>query len=180
MHQNWSRVNLFNLVRMQRPNNGGKSFFQQKWAAKAETRAYHGKHLTKRQWQNIFRHSLKSVMPMNTRVLAASDGSEFAAGRGSGFDSSLTGGRRDRVPAVPYMNQTYAPMERRLDISIFRAMFASSALQARQFVVCGFVKVNGKKVRCASGGIRMGEGGKRGRARLMAVDALPAVHVEPR
>jgi len=44
------------------------------------------------------------------------------------------------------MNQTNAPMEARLDIAIFRAMFASSALQARQFVIHGFVKVNGKKM----------------------------------
>jgi predicted rRNA methylase YqxC with S4 and FtsJ domains len=37
-------------------------------------------------------------------------------------------------------------MERRLDIAIFRALFASSARQARQFVLHGAVTVNGKKV----------------------------------
>ena len=40
----------------------------------------------------------------------------------------------------------YAELERRLDTAIFRALFASSARQARQFVVHGYVKVNGKKV----------------------------------
>lgn len=40
----------------------------------------------------------------------------------------------------------YAPVERRLDTAIFRALFASSTRQARQFVVHGYVKVNGKKV----------------------------------
>lgn len=45
------------------------------------------------------------------------------------------------------MNMVYAELERRLDSAIFRAMFASSARQAREFVVHGYVKVNGKKVR---------------------------------
>jgi ribosomal protein S4 len=40
----------------------------------------------------------------------------------------------------------YYPLERRLDTAIFRALFASSVRQARQFVVHGLVKVNGKKV----------------------------------
>lgn len=44
------------------------------------------------------------------------------------------------------MQMTYAPLERRLDTAIFRAMFASSSRQARQFVIHGAVKVNGKQV----------------------------------
>ena len=44
------------------------------------------------------------------------------------------------------MNMVYAPTERRLDTAIFRALFASSTRQARQFVIRGDVKVNGKKV----------------------------------
>lgn len=48
---------------------------------------------------------------------------------------------------TPYMQMTYAPLERRLDTAIFRAMFASSTLQARQFCIHGAVTVNGKKVR---------------------------------
>jgi ribosomal protein S4 len=144
VRQNWSPVTLYNLTRLTKQRTAGRTFFQQKYAAKQETRKYHGEHLTKRQWQNIFKHSLKSVVPMNTRELASSDGSEYGAGRGSGLDGAAD--QLKRIPPVPYMNQTYAPMERRLDMAIFRAMFASSALQARQFVIHGFVKVNGKKV----------------------------------
>jgi ribosomal protein S4 len=48
---------------------------------------------------------------------------------------------------TPYMQMTYAPQERRLDLAVFRALFASSARQARQMVVHGAVKVNGVKVR---------------------------------
>lgn len=97
-------------------------------------------------------------MPLNARVLAGNDGSEQALGRGSGLDPGVeigggvlglvaqSQGGRNVSLKVPYMNQMWAPMERRLDMAIFRAMFASSARQARQFVVHGFAKVNGKKV----------------------------------
>jgi ribosomal protein S4 len=47
---------------------------------------------------------------------------------------------------TPYMQQLYWPLERRLDTAIFRALFASSVRQARQFVVHGAVTVNGIKV----------------------------------
>jgi len=47
---------------------------------------------------------------------------------------------------TPYMQMTFAPLERRLDTAIFRAMFASSTLQARQFCIHGAVTVNGQKV----------------------------------
>ena len=162
---------------MKRPNNQGRTFFQQKWTAKQVTRRYHGEHLTKRQWQNIFKHSLKSIIPMNTKDLAESDGSEYAAGRGSGLTAATEGEERRQKRPVPYMAQVYAPMERRLDIAIFRAMFASSALQARQFVIHGWVKVNGKKVRDGRGGGGWGGGGA---VWLMELaDATPPVHAQP-
>lgn len=53
---------------------------------------------------------------------------------------------RNRPQKTPYMNMTFWPLERRLDTAIHRALFASSVSQARQFVVHGFVKVNGKKM----------------------------------
>jgi ribosomal protein S4 len=52
----------------------------------------------------------------------------------------------ERREMTPYMNNTYWMTERRLDTAIWRALFASSARQARQFVVHGHVKVNGKTV----------------------------------
>jgi len=54
------------------------------------------------------------------------------------------------------MHMAFHPLERRLDTAIFRALFASSSKQARQFVVHGWVKVNGKKVRRALEGIIVG------------------------
>ena len=55
--------------------------------------------------------------------------------------------RRPVQDITPYMQMAFAPMERRLEVAMFRAMFASSPRQARQFCVHGAVKVNGKKVR---------------------------------
>jgi len=80
---------------------------------------------------------------MNANYLASNDGSNESAGRGSGVELERP---RKKQQAIPYMQMTFAPLERRLDTAIFRAMFASSARQARQFVVHGAVKVNGKKV----------------------------------
>ena len=83
---------------------------------------------------------------MDHTYLGKTDGSDEAAGRGSGRD--IGPDQRAKKPQrTPYMNMVYAELERRLDTAIFRALFASSTRQARQFVVHGCVKVNGKKVR---------------------------------
>jgi ribosomal protein S4 len=125
----------------------GPTYFQQKWAAKSMSRAYHGEHIREKQWKQLFTPRLPSVIQMDPKKLAESDGSEFAAGRGSGREESKESmGRVHAAPPVPYMHMTYAPMERRLDMAVWRALFASSARQARQFVIHGMVKVNGKKV----------------------------------
>lgn len=78
--------------------------------------------------------------------LAENSGAQMAAGRGSG----LSGDDARRLP-VPYMSQLYWPMERRLDIACYRAMFSASPRMARQFVIHGFVTVNGKKVGYSEG-----------------------------
>ena len=118
------------------------TYFQQKWRAKSVTRAYHGERLPEKHWKRIFHRGLRSVVAIPDRM-GQTDGSEHGAGRGSGLDQYKA---PKELPAVPYMNMLFAPMERRLDIAIFRAMFASSARQARQFVTHGYVKVNGSKV----------------------------------
>ena len=85
---------------------------------------------------------------MDYRYLAQYDGSEMAHGRGSGEDvePEVEARGRQRQQKTPYMHMTCHPLERRLDTAIWRAMFASSTKQARQFVVHGAVKVNGKKM----------------------------------
>ncbi|KAK3318463.1 30S ribosomal subunit [Apodospora peruviana] len=167
VRQTWNKFNLYNLYRLREPSYiFHKTFFQQKWWAKAATRAYHGEHIKERKWELMFNRRLLSAVDMDPAYLAANDGSELASGRGSGLhqrvaelrmaeDGEGTTGRDGTKPArrpaapcaTPYMQMTYAPLERRLDQAIFRALFASSARQARQFCVHGAVKVNGVKMK---------------------------------
>lgn len=93
---------------------------------------------------------------MDPAYLATNNGSELASGRGSGRqvdpkveEKASRGQWKKPTATTPYMQMIYAPMERRLDQAVFRALFASSARQARQFCVHGAVKVNGVKV-CGS------------------------------
>jgi ribosomal protein S4 len=120
-----------------------RTYFQQKWTAKSNTRAYHGEQIREKKWKRLFSRNLPAVVPMDFNYLAHHDGSEQAAGRGAGADSQ---GKTKTPPMTPYMQMTYYPIERRLDTAIFRSLFASSVRQARQFCVHGLVKVNGKKV----------------------------------
>ena len=45
-------------------------------------RAYHGEHIRERDWNRMFDRRLLSVVNMDPRAMAMSDGSEQAAGRG--------------------------------------------------------------------------------------------------
>lgn len=145
VRQSWSKYNLYNLSRITTPPYKTRTLFQQKWTAKSLLRAYHSEQVSEGVWERMFTRRLKSVVSMDPAYLARNDGSRESAGRGSGLM------RSDRVrhpKSIPYMQMTFAPLERRLDTAIFRSLFASSARQARQYVVHGAVKVNGKKVRC--------------------------------
>ncbi|KND88527.1 37S ribosomal protein NAM9, mitochondrial [Tolypocladium ophioglossoides CBS 100239] len=178
LRQSWNKYNLYNLYRQvgREPQiRGTPTFFQQKWAAKAKTRAYHGEHIPEKKWVRQFSRRLLSAVDLPPQYLAANDGSEQAAGRGSGLSTSkVTAESYSKVPGfstqeksrrrpppfrdvnkllsdqftsmTPYMQMTFAPLERRLDTAVFRALFASSVRQARQFVIHGAVKVNGKKM----------------------------------
>ncbi|KAI4751651.1 alpha-L RNA-binding motif-containing protein [Aureobasidium sp. EXF-3400] len=148
----WSKWTLYNISRLQTPPARSKTFFQQKWLAKSLTRAYHGEQIREGKWTRMFDRRLPAVVPMDYKLLARTDGSEQAQGRGSGLNITIKkddsdGEQRESKPQrTPYMHMTYFPTERRLDTAVWRALFASSARQARQFVVHGSVKVNGKKM----------------------------------
>ncbi|KAI5308375.1 mitochondrial 37S ribosomal protein nam9, partial [Ascosphaera atra] len=151
--QSWNKYNLYHLRHQRLPATHSRTFFQQKWTAKSLARAYHGEQVREAQWERMFSRRLRAVIPMDAVDLGQNDGSRESAGRGAGLDRpnhpagatqglSLGVGRKT---TVPYMQMTFAPLERRLDVAIFRALFASSARQARQFVVHGAVTVNGQK-----------------------------------
>ncbi|KAJ4400904.1 hypothetical protein N0V85_005638 [Neurospora sp. IMI 360204] len=157
----WNKYNLYNLATAGRePRIHNKTFFQQKWFAKSLTRAYHGEHIKERKWARMFSRRLPAVVNMDPAYMAKYNGSEQAAGRGSGLSEPPAYEKTDdgkpakqvianpgRKVTTPYEQMTFAPLERRLDIAIFRALFASSARQARQMVVHGAVTVNGKKMK---------------------------------
>ncbi|RHZ50358.1 mitochondrial 37S ribosomal protein uS4m [Aspergillus thermomutatus] len=151
IRQSWSKYNLFNLSRFRAPPTASRTFFQQKWTAKSVARAYHGEQVRESQWARMFTRRIRSVVPMSPKKLASDDGSAMSAGRGAGLESEGNGddtaGAKDQTSLTPFTQMTFAPLERRLDVAIFRAMFASSTRQARQFVVHGAVTVNGKKMR---------------------------------
>ncbi|KXT09944.1 hypothetical protein AC579_9731 [Pseudocercospora musae] len=148
LRQDWSKWNLYNLSRVTTPPAVNKTFFQQKWTAKSMLRSYHNPFVREGTWTRMFDRRLPAVVPMDHRYLAAHDGSEMASGRGGGLDKDPKDEKymNKRIEKTPYMHMTFWPLERRLDSCIFRALFASSVSQARQFVVHGFVKVNGKKM----------------------------------
>ncbi|CCH40758.1 37S ribosomal protein NAM9, mitochondrial [Wickerhamomyces ciferrii] len=118
----WNKHNLFNLYKKSRISFQSKNLYQQKWTAKQETRAYHGEHLTEGRWKHFFSQKLESVAQL---------------------DASLRG---EQSADTPVLLQTYAVLEKRLDFALFRAMFASSVRQARQFILHGNVFVNDVKI----------------------------------
>ena len=104
LRQTFSKYNLFNLSRSEPARTESKTFFQQKWAAKAETRNYHGETIREKQWTRMFQRGLRAVVPMDHDSLARHDGSEQAEGRGSGADIESSGSRRRPFPKIPFMN----------------------------------------------------------------------------
>lgn len=128
-----NKYNLFNLYKKPAIRYNGKTLYQQKWTSKAETRAYHGEHLTEGRWKSLFDPNLQSVAQL---------------------DASLKG---IGVEPTPMALQTYATLEKRLEFAVFRAMFASSIRQARQFILGGHVKVNGVTIKHPSYPLQSGD-----------------------
>ncbi|KAK9462867.1 mitochondrial 37S ribosomal protein uS4m [Lipomyces oligophaga] len=147
LRPNWTKQNLYNIFKKGPEEFYTAKFYLQKWRGKRETRAYHGEHLTEGTWKNTFERRLTAVSRLGE--------SRGMDGMTSNERDSLTSDGRvvlrnfDFKDTVPISMKLYAPLERRLDIALFRAMFASSPRQARQFVHQGYVKVNGATTKAA-------------------------------
>lgn len=128
-----NKYNLFNLYKKVPVSYNNQTLFQQKWRSKQETRAYHGEHLTESRFKTLFSSSLESVAQL---------------------DASLKG---SRVADTPLALQTYAVLEKRLEVALFRSMFASSVRQARQFILAGDVSVNGITMKHPSFPLKAGD-----------------------
>ncbi|CEL53533.1 Putative 37S ribosomal protein S4-like OS=Schizosaccharomyces pombe (strain 972 / ATCC 24843) GN=SPBC13G1,01c PE=2 SV=1 [Rhizoctonia solani AG-1 IB] len=141
----WKAVNLWSIWnRSIGPGTAGakftkssKTLFQQRWAAKRFVRAYHGDWIAEKRFQRWF---LPSGLP-STRPSTSSKTTEqvetYAGRKGRP--------QRSATQPTPVTSLMLVEVERRLDVFIFRCCFATSAWQARQLVVHGKVKLNGKK-----------------------------------
>ncbi|KAK4054521.1 hypothetical protein OIV83_001015 [Microbotryomycetes sp. JL201] len=140
----WSASNLYNLYqRTYGPPTGdtnftksSKTLFQQKWKAKQLVRAYHGDWL---QEQKFKRHFLPDSLPPIASPSSSSTGRPPVGAR--------TATVSDRVPLASMM---FSKLERRIDTVVFRCCFAHSVYRARQMVIHGKVKLNGRKVKDAN------------------------------
>lgn len=92
--------------------------FQQKWKAKQLVRGYHGDWIPEQKFK-------KEYVP-------------------DGLPPIVGGKGEDKVPLASMM---FAEVEKRIDTVVFRCCFADSVYRARQMVVHGKVRLNGKKVR---------------------------------
>ncbi|CAE7108083.1 unnamed protein product [Rhizoctonia solani] len=142
----WKAVNLWSIWnRSIGPGTAGvkftkssKTLFQQRWASKRFVRAYHGDWIAEKRFQRWF---LPPGLP-NTRPSTSSTITKEVqdyAGRKRQFQP------RASTQPTPVTSLMLVEVERRLDVFIFRCCFATSAWQARQLVVHGKVKLNGKK-----------------------------------
>lgn len=124
----WSPANLYNLYqRTYGPPTAETKFtksaltmFQQKWKAKRMVRAYHGDWIPEGKFK-------KEYLPESLSPIIGSSNSKS-------------------TEKVPLASMMFAEVEKRLDTVVFRCCFADSAYKARQMVLHGKVRLNGKKV----------------------------------
>ncbi|BFZ57309.1 hypothetical protein PYCC9005_004360 [Savitreella phatthalungensis] len=160
IRQSWNKYNLYNLANKKLPQVNNKTMYQQKWTAKRETRAYHGGHLRERQFKALWSQKLAGVSPVTSATGVGSGAGGASGGRRSAYslpnrshaaNGNLGANANDNQNlSTPLASQTYASVERRLDSVVFRALFASSAMQARQLCVHGKVYLNGHRCKVPS------------------------------
>lgn len=142
----WKAVNLWAIWnRSIGPGTAGvkftkssKTLFQQRWAAKRFVRAYHGDWIAEKRFQRWF---LPTGLP-STRPSSPSTTTKEVEDY---VEKKRQFQKRAATQPTPVTSLMLVEVERRLDVFIFRSCFATSAWQARQLIVHGKVKLNGKK-----------------------------------
>ncbi|KAI9595196.1 hypothetical protein BDF19DRAFT_413877 [Syncephalis fuscata] len=139
IRMSWNKYNLYNLAsRELPPQTGRKTLYQQRWEAKRLTRGYHGDHITERRWQRLFNQG--------GRWLPTGYAGDVQA---PALENPVN--RAPNAPPLPSVSTmaaslTFAELERRLEVAIFRCLFAPSVMSARQMIRHGSVQVNEKKM----------------------------------
>ncbi|KAH7338215.1 hypothetical protein B0J17DRAFT_572038 [Rhizoctonia solani] len=142
----WKAVNLWAIWnRSIGPGTAGvkftkssKTLFQQRWAAKRFVRAYHGDWIAEKRFQRWF---LPAGLPSTRPSTSSTTTKEVNDYAGKKWQPQ----QRAATQPTPVTSLMLVEVERRLDVFIFRCCFATSAWQARQLIVHGKVKLNGKK-----------------------------------
>jgi ribosomal protein S4 len=132
------------------------TLFQQRWRSKRLSRGYHGDHIGETKFERWYLpealpsiHAEGKRTPGKGNVRPSRETASMVAGRTR--DSARVLEERNRLEKersgrVPIGTMLYREVERRLDVLVFRACFATSVWQARQMVVHRKVSLNGRIV----------------------------------
>lgn len=132
------------------------TLFQQRWRSKRLSRGYHGDHIGETKFERWYLpealpsiHAEGKRTPTKGTVRPSRETASMVAGRTR--DSARVLEERNRLEKersgrVPIGTMLYREVERRLDVLVFRACFATSVWQARQMVVHRKVSLNGRIV----------------------------------
>ena len=139
IEMSWTPQNLFSLAlnaRTAPEKELNKTTFQMRWRAKQQSIPYHAGHLTQHQ----FVRSRQRILPSVSRRSSISNNNinGDSGSNGSGGELSL--------PFPPATMLTFAFMERRVDVALFRSCLVTSIWHARQLVRRGHICVNGRRV----------------------------------
>ncbi|KAI5453351.1 hypothetical protein NCC49_005830 [Naganishia albida] len=160
----WAPENLYNLWQRVSPDGPLRSetsftrtsmtLFQQRWRSKRLSRGYHGDHIGETKFERWYLpealpsiHAEGKRTPTKGTVRPSRETASMVAGRTR--DSARVLEERNRLEKersgrVPIGTMLYREVERRLDVLVFRACFATSVWQARQMVVHRKVSLNGR------------------------------------
>ncbi|KAH9944669.1 hypothetical protein B0H21DRAFT_809843 [Amylocystis lapponica] len=123
-----------------------KSLYQQRWAAKALLRAYHGDYINEKTFKRWY---LPSTLPdVRSQV---DKGKDLAALNKWALRVQTADKEKKRIEEeqrkglAPVGSLMFREVERRIDVIIFRACLAHSVYEARRLVIHGDVLLNGKK-----------------------------------
>ncbi|KAG7561933.1 hypothetical protein FFLO_02662 [Filobasidium floriforme] len=158
----WAPENLYNLWQRVSPDGPLRSetnftrtsltLFQQRWRAKRLSRGYHGDHIAEQKFERWY---LPDALPSihgasststSTKTSKSRELGKMVAGRtreGGRAETERTKALLEKKSRTPIGTLLYREVERRLDVLMFRACFATSVWQARQLVVHRKVRVNG-------------------------------------
>jgi ribosomal protein S4 len=160
--QSWAPENLYNLWQRVSPDGPLRSetnftrtsltLFQQRWRAKRLSRGYHGDHIAEQKFERWYLpDALPSIHGASststpTKTSKSRELGKMVAGRtreGGRAETERTKALLEKKSRTPIGTLLYREVERRLDVLMFRACFATSVWQARQLVVHRKVRVNG-------------------------------------